>query len=98
MHSWALSMVYLSVTFMVPMTAPVSPSTRAMSAPSLMDSSSVDRVMGIGQNRPLAVFMPSHTPCQSALVMNPVSGVKPPMPSMMTSPTSRDDSLILGSP
>src|SRR3990172_6743929 len=56
MHSWALSMVYLSVTFMVPMIAPVSPSVRAMSAPSLMDSSSVDRVIGIGQNRPVALL------------------------------------------
>ena len=38
-----------------------------------------DSVIGIGQNRPDAIFMPSHTPCQSEWVMNPSSGVKPPI-------------------
>ena len=58
---------------------------------------SVESVIGIGQNRPLVVLMPSHTPCQSALVMKPSSGVKPPMPSMMTSPVSRELMRIFGS-
>ena len=51
----------------------------------------------IGQNKPLVIFMPSQTPAQSALVMKPVSGVKPPMPIIMMSPASREDTLILGS-
>ncbi len=99
MHSWALSMAYFSVTFMVAMISPLAPSTRATSWPVLMPSAvtwSVERVMGMGQNRPLAIFMPSHTPCQSAWVMKPVSGVKPPMPIMMTSPVSREDIFTLG--
>ena len=58
-------------------------STRAVGA-------SVDSVIGIGQNRPLAMRMPSQTPCQSACDMKPSSGVKPPMPSMMMSPRSRE--------
>ncbi len=49
-------MLYFSVTFMVPMISPDSPSTSAISLPALMASSSVDRVTGIGQNRPLAIF------------------------------------------
>jgi hypothetical protein len=71
-----------------------------MSPPVLIASAvalSVDSVMGIGQNRPLAIFMPSQTPCQSVWVMKPSSGVKPPMPSMMMSPFSRELTLIFGS-
>ncbi len=53
-------------------------------------AASVDSVIGIGQNRPSAVRMSSQTPFQSARVMKPSSGVKPPMPSMIRSPFSRD--------
>ena len=56
----------------------------------------VDRVIGIGQNRPLAIFMPSQTPSQSARVMKPSSGVKPPIPSMIVSPVSRELMTSLG--
>ena len=49
-----------------------------------------DSVIGIGQNRPPAVRMPSHTPRQSACDMKPSSGVKPPMPSIRMSPRSRE--------
>ncbi len=41
--------------------------------------------------------MPSHTPSQSAWVMKPSSGVKPPMPSMMRSPFSRELTVSRGS-
>jgi len=51
----------------------------------------------MGQNRPFAIFMPSHTPCQSVWVMKPSSGVKPPIPSMMMSPFSRELTRTLGS-
>ena len=57
----------------------------------------IDWVMGIGQNRPLAIFMPSHTPCQSECVMKPSNGVNPPIPSMMISPFSRELTFTLGS-
>jgi hypothetical protein len=56
----------------------------------LAAEASTDSVIGIGQNRPFAIFMPSHTPSQSARVMNPSRGVNPPMPSMMMSPFSRE--------
>ncbi len=49
-----------------------------------------DSVIGIGQKRPFASCMSSHTLFQSACVMNPSSGVKPPMPSMIKSPRSRE--------
>src|SRR3569623_673497 len=98
-HSCALSMPYFSVIFMVAMISLDSRSTNATSSPVLMPSAvgeSVERVMGMCQNRPLAIFMPSHTPCQSAWVMKPSSGVKPPMPSMMRSPVSREEIITLG--
>ena len=97
MHSCALSMVYRSLTLMMARISPVPPSARAISSPALIDSSSVESVTGIGQNRPLAIFMPSHTPCQSEWVMKPSSGVKPPMPSMMISPASRELTFSRGS-
>src|SRR3989344_1774944 len=100
MHSCALSMVYFSVTFIVAMISPDSLSTSATSEPVLMPSAvalSAERVIGIGQNRPLAIFIPSQTPCQSALVIKPSRGVKPPMPSMMRSPVSREAIRTLGS-
>ena len=53
--------------------------------------------MGIGQNRPVVIFIPSQTPCQSAWVMNPSSGVKPPIPNITRSPASRDEIATLGS-
>src|SRR3569833_1134150 len=98
-HSCALSMPYFSVIFMVAMISLDSRSTNATSSPVLMPSAvceSVERVMGMGQNRPLAIFMPSHTPCQSAWVMKPSSGVQPPLPSMMRSPVSREEIITLG--
>ena len=91
-------MVYFSLTTMEPMMSPLS-STSATSAPSARPSAvawSVDRVIGIGQNTPLASAMLSHTPCQSAWPMNPSSGVKPPMPSMIRSPRSRELRVIFG--
>ncbi len=93
-------MPYFSVTRMVAMSSPDSPSCSATSLPIAMASAvarSVESVMGMGQNSPLAVFMPSHTPCQSAWVMKPSSGVKPPMPSMIRSPSSRELMTTLGS-
>src|SRR3990167_9575754 len=94
-HSWALSMVYFSFTIITPISSPLSSSTSAISLPTAMLSAvalSTDLVMGIGQNRPLARVILSHTDCQSALPMKPSSGVKPPMPSMIRSPVSREDS------
>jgi hypothetical protein len=99
-HSWALSIAYFSVTFMVARIEPSSGSIRATSPATLMPSAvalSVDSVIGIGQNRPEAIFMPSQTPCQSAWVMKPSSGVKPPWPIMTMSPFSRELTLTLGS-
>ena len=100
LHSCALSIAYFSVTRMVASTAPSSGSASAMSAPARIEpavAASTDRVIGIGQNKPLAVRQSSHTPCQSARVMNPSSGVKPPMPSMMRSPFSRELTRSAGS-
>ncbi len=62
-------MVYFSVIDMVASTSPFSASVSAISWPVLIESATAwltERVMGMGQNRPLAIFMPSHTPCQSA--------------------------------
>ncbi len=92
-HSCFLSIVYFSVTSIVASGSSPSGSIRAIWPPVRIDAAAVasaESVMGIGQNRPLAVFMPSHTPRQSACVMKPSSGVKPPMPSMMMSPFSRE--------
>ena len=58
MHSCALSMRYFSVTRIVASTSSPSGSMSAISAPVLMPSattSSVESVIGIGQNRPAAV-------------------------------------------
>ncbi len=99
MHSCALSMRYFSVTFITASTAPSSGSVSATSAPSAIGpapAASVESVIGIGQNRPAAVRIPSHTPCQSAWVMKPSSGVKPPRPSMTRSPFSRELTRSLG--
>ena len=51
----------------------------------------VETVIGMGQKVPSAMVNLSQTPCQSALVMKPSSGVKPPMPIMIRSPTSREE-------
>ena len=86
-------MPYFSVTRIVASSAPSSGSTSAISSPVAnvpAVAASVDSVIGIGQNRPLVMRMPSHTPSQSARVMKPSSGVKPPMPSMTMSPRSRE--------
>ncbi len=100
-HSCALSIAYFSVTVMVASTSPVVGVDERDVAAGLDRGrprpSSADSVIGIGQNRPLAVLMPSHTPCQSACVMKPSSGVKPPMPSMMMSPFSRELTGSVGS-
>jgi len=100
LHSWVLSIAYLSVTFMVPMISPVSSAISAISPPSLIESAvclEALSVTGIGQNSPDAVFISSQTPFQSALSMNPLSGVNPPMPSMIRSPVSRLVRVTLGS-
>ena len=57
---------------------------------------SVERAMGMGRNRPAAVFFPSQTPRRSARVMNRSSGVRPPIPNETKSPFSRDETAILG--
>ena len=54
-------------------------------------SESTDNVIGIGQNSPSVVRISSQTPCQSASPMKPVRGVNPPIPSITTSPASRED-------
>ena len=71
--------------------------SRARCGSSRRTPAPADSVIGIGQNSPLAVFMPSQTPCQSACVMKPSSGVKPPMPSMTMSPFSRELTVSRGS-
>src|SRR5690606_31509048 len=94
-----LSMQYFSSSTMAPISSPVSPSTKAISPPIFRPSAvqgSVERVIGIGQNRPWVRRMSSHTPRQSAPPMKPRSGVKPPMPSMIRSPTSRELSRTWG--
>ena len=58
-HSCALSMAYFSVTCIVARSVPSSGSTSAISPPvwkSPAVAASVDSVMGIGQNRPLAML------------------------------------------
>ena len=55
LHSCSLSIVYFSVTFMVPMIASVSVSQSATSSPIRIESaedSSADSVIGMGQKRP----------------------------------------------
>ncbi len=100
-HSCALSIVYFSV---ICIDARIDPSSGSASATYWPVESvaavaaSVDSVMGIGQKRPLAVRMPSHTPCQSARDMNPSSGVKPPMPNIIRSPFSRELTRTLARP
>ena len=87
-------MVYFSVTVMVAMVSPLSSEISAISSPSLMLSAwpcVVEIVIGIGQKVPSAMVKLSQTPCQSALVIKPVSGVKPPMPIMIRSPASREE-------
>jgi hypothetical protein len=72
----------------------------AISAPSAIDpavAASVESVIGIGQKRPDAVRIPSQTPFQSACVMKPSSGVKPPSPSITRSPFSREPTVSFGS-
>ena len=68
-HSCALLIAYFSVTSIVASGCPSSGSTSAISCPVRIESTnawSADSVIGIGQNSPLAVLMPSQTPCQSA--------------------------------
>ena len=58
MHSCALSIAYFSVTFMVARISSESGSTSASSLPVLMPAAaalSAESVIGIGQNRPLAM-------------------------------------------
>jgi hypothetical protein len=80
-------MRYDSVTCITASTESSSGSTRATSPSSFEGEESV---IGMGQKTPAAVRISSHTPFQSAWVMKPASGVKPPMPSITRSPFSRD--------
>jgi len=99
-HSRALSMRYFPVTRSTARISPPSGSASASSVPSAMEPAAVlsaESVIGIGQNRPAAVRYRSHTPSQSARVMKPSSGVNPPMPSMIRSPRSREETVSLGS-
>src|SRR5438105_1500316 len=92
-HSCALSMRYFSVIVITASRPPSSGSMSAISAPGLSGaakSSAAESVMGIGQKSPPLVRISSQTPCQSARVMKPSSGVKPPMPSITRSPFSRE--------
>ena len=71
LHSCSLSIVYFSVTFMVPMMDSVSLSHRATSSPMEMEfarSSSADSVMGMGQKRPSleGIWKSSQQPFQSS--------------------------------
>jgi hypothetical protein len=61
-----------------PRISPLAPSTSAASSPSWMapaSSSSAERVIGIGQNRPSESLMSTQAPRQSAAPMKPSSGV-----------------------
>ena len=93
-HSWSLSIVYFSVTVIVARISPDFPLIIAISSPALTSSSSVDNVTGIGQNKPLAIVMLSQTPFQSASPIKPSKGLKPPMPSITTSPSSLEEQVI----
>ena len=98
-HSWALSMVYFSETSRIAIGAgspgPASATSSPVPIPPAVPAST-DNVIGMGQNRPSAVRIPSHTPRQSASSMNPASGVKPPMPSITMSPASREETCTTG--
>ena len=101
MHSCSLSIAYFSVTFMV---ARISPDVRIDERDLAADLDAIGRPCVGGErdrNRPeqrrSPCCMPSQTPSQSAWVMKPSSGVKPPMPSMMRSPFSREDTRSCGS-
>jgi hypothetical protein len=96
-HSNFLSSAFsanFSVTFMVAMISLASGSKSAISSPSLMPSASswlTSRVTGTGQKVPSAKRHLSHTLFQSALVMKPVRGLKPPIPIMIRSPLTRGE-------
>src|SRR4030042_1116342 len=94
LHSRCLSIWYDSVTFMVPMIS-LSSDMSVTSVPGAIFSS-CDIVMGMGQKMPSVIFIPPHTPFQSSRPMKPARGEKPPIPNMMRSPVSRDDSSSLG--
>ena len=100
-HSCALSMRYFSLKVKIPMISPWYSS--AMSSPGFSVSAvavSVDRVIGMGQNTPalspVVKCILSHTLCQSAWFIKPSSGVKPPIPSIIKSPASRELIWIFG--
>ena len=98
-HSRALSMVYFSATSRIAIGAESPGPTSAISRPAAIPpavAASTDMVIGMGQNRPSAVRISSHTPRQSASPMNPASGVNPPIPSITISPASRDDTRTAG--
>ena len=94
LHWCALSMPYFSVTFMVAMISLFSSGLiRVISSPMLMESASAWlalKVTGTGQKVPSASCILSHTPCQSALLMKPVSGVNAPIPIIMQSHVSME--------
>ena len=87
-------MVYFSVTVIVARISPDFPLIIATSSPALTSSSSVDNVTGIGQNKPLAIVILSQTPFQSASPIKPSNGLKPPIPSITTSPSSLEEQVI----
>ena len=98
-HSWALSMVYFSETSRIAIGAGSPGPASAISSPVPIPPAtpaSTDNVIGMGQNRPSAVRISSHTPRQSVSPMKPSSGVKPPMPSITMSPASREETCTTG--
>src|SRR5690348_10692885 len=78
--------------------SPDSPSTSATSSSARMPSAKsflTGSVMGMGQNRPFAIFMAMQDPRQSSWPMKPSSAVYTYITSMNTSKTSRESSRIL---
>ena len=88
--------MYFSVTTMVAIISSVLLLISATSSSSFISSSSVDKVIGIGQKVPFEVVIFSHTLCQSSLVIKPSRGVNPPIPNIITSPNSLEEQVILG--
>ena len=93
LHSSSLSIVYFSEMSMVAIISLVFSYTIATSCPTLISSSSEDRVIGIGQKVPFSSAMLWQTLNQSALFIKPSRGVNPPIPNMMTSPNSLDEQI-----
>ena len=93
-HSWALSMAYFSEIARIAIGAGSSGPTSATSPPSPSPpavAASTDRVIGIGQNRPSTVRISSQTPRPVRLAHEAGERSEPAMPSITTSPASRED-------